>query len=171
MHKPRILNVARYASVSELVHSKKYPRKFAQELQVRSTRFLIDNEFINKNDQQIDKKILHRFDVTQEEYECICSDLHDLIKDDDIKDVENNVIENMLSAPLRVFLDFTYACNLRCKHCFTCSGNKKDDELSFEQKKCIIDQMVDMGAYRISLAGGEPLISKEFEASGMMVGT
>ena len=88
--------------------------------------------------------------------------MHDLIKDDDIKDVENNVIENMLSAPLRVFLDFTYACNLRCKHCFTCSGNKKDDELSFEQKKCIIDQMVDMGAYRISLAGGEPLISKEF---------
>ena len=41
LHKPRILNVARYASVSELVHSKKYPRKFAQELQVRSTSSVI----------------------------------------------------------------------------------------------------------------------------------
>lgn len=37
LHKSRIRSVARYASVSELVHSKKYPRKFAQELQVRST--------------------------------------------------------------------------------------------------------------------------------------
>ena len=37
LHKSRILSVARCASVSELAHSKKYPRKFTQELQVRST--------------------------------------------------------------------------------------------------------------------------------------
>ncbi len=35
LNKSRILGVARYASVSELTHSKKYPRKFTQELQVR----------------------------------------------------------------------------------------------------------------------------------------
>lgn len=126
------------------------------------TKFLIENEFIDRNVKKIDEKILHRFDATQEEYECIISDLYNLVKNDSIKDVGNGVIENMLSGPLRVFLDFTYACNLCCKHCFTCSGNKKDNELSFEQKKSIIDQMVEMGAYRISLAGGEPLISKEF---------
>ena len=29
---------------------------------------------------------------------------------------------NYLSAPFRLFYDITYLCNLRCKHCFTNSG-------------------------------------------------
>lgn len=76
--------------------------------------------------------------------------------------VNNSYPESRLVAPLRVFLDFTYKCNLKCKHCFTESGLKRNDELTLEQKKNIIDQMISMGSYRISLAGGEPLISDEF---------
>jgi radical SAM protein with 4Fe4S-binding SPASM domain len=76
--------------------------------------------------------------------------------------LNNDYPEHCLSAPLRVFLDFTYKCNLKCKHCFTDSGNQRNFELTLEEKKAIIDQMIDMGCYRISLAGGEPLISPHF---------
>lgn len=126
------------------------------------TTFLIEEKFINKRLQNLSDDILGKYNVTKEEYRNILNDLQKLINNRTIKDIGNKAIENKLSAPLRVFLDFTYACNLRCKHCFTNSGNKKSNELSFQQKKDVIDQMVDMGAYRISLAGGEPLISNEF---------
>lgn len=125
------------------------------------TTFLIDN-IHNKNALAFNEEIQQKFNVTQEEYGEIMNTLQALTKNAKIEDVGNAPLDKILSAPLRVFLDFTYECNLRCKHCFTSSGNKKKDELSFEQKKDIIDQMIQMGAYRISLAGGEPLISKEF---------
>lgn len=126
------------------------------------TTFLIDNRFIQKNTAVLNDSILQKFGVTKEEYESTLADLYDLTKNIEINDIGNNVKENMLSAPLRVFLDYTYECNMRCKHCFTSSGNKKNAELSLNEKKKIINQMVDMGSYRISLAGGEPLTSKDF---------
>lgn len=69
-----------------------------------------------------------------------------------------------LTAPLRIYYDITYKCNLNCKHCFTESGKKHPEELNFEQKKVLIDQMKAIGTFRLSIAGGEPLIDDDFFA-------
>ncbi len=65
--------------------------------------------------------------------------------------------KDMLSAPFRIFYDISYGCNLRCIHCFTDSGEKKESELTLEEKYDFVNQCVELGVGRISIAGGEPL--------------
>lgn len=59
-------------------------------------------------------------------------------------------------------IDITGNCNLRCNYCR--QSNEKDlpDTLSLDNFKDILSQLRDLGCERISIAGGEPLISKNF---------
>lgn len=66
-----------------------------------------------------------------------------------------------LTAPFRIFYDITYACNLRCKHCFTDSGIQRSNELSFDEKMHLIEEVKKLGTNRISIAGGEPLVCQD----------
>lgn len=52
------------------------------------------------------------------------------------------------------------SCNLRCKHCFVCAGNKKSNEMSKEEKYRAIDKIYELGVKKISFSGGEPLMDK-----------
>lgn len=53
----------------------------------------------------------------------------------------------------------TKKCNLYCKHCYRESGPEKmDDELSTEEGKKLLEQMVNAGMKVIVLSGGEPMI-------------
>ncbi|WDV47199.1 radical SAM protein [Clostridiaceae bacterium M8S5] len=79
-----------------------------------------------------------------------------------MKILKNLHPKNFLTAPLRVFYDITYKCNLHCKHCYTDSGNKNKVELDWNDKIKLIDNMVDMGIKKLSIAGGEPFISNKF---------
>ncbi|WP_241762374.1 radical SAM/SPASM domain-containing protein [Vibrio tubiashii] len=93
----------------------------------------------------------------------ITSFFHEMgISSETVESLNNEVVEGSLSAPTRVFFDYTYYCPEKCKHCFTNSGYKREQELSFEQKTAIVDQLVEIGCYRISVAGGEPLADKTF---------
>ena len=71
-----------------------------------------------------------------------------------------NQIKNFLGIePLQtVTIRVTKACNLRCLQCYSVSGEKLKDELSFEEIKNIIDQSKKLGAVRIFFTGGEPFI-------------
>ena len=68
---------------------------------------------------------------------------------------------NYLSAPFRLFYDITYLCNLRCKHCFTNSGQPNESELSLEEKLKLVDDMKQLGVPRVSIAGGEPFACED----------
>lgn len=74
---------------------------------------------------------------------------------------QDNIPENYLSAPFRVFYDITYKCNLRCKHCFTSSGIQKEDELTTDEKIKLVEQLLKLGVERVSIAGGEPFASED----------
>lgn len=74
---------------------------------------------------------------------------------------QDNIPENYLSAPFRVFYDITYKCNLRCKHCFTSSGVEKKEELTTVEKLKLIEQLAELGVERVSIAGGEPFASED----------
>lgn len=64
--------------------------------------------------------------------------------------------------PETVRIDVTGSCNLKCKHCqANMFLNRKEDELSTEQWKNIIEQLAKAGCITISILGGEPFLRKD----------
>jgi len=61
-------------------------------------------------------------------------------------------------APFQVVWDVTYACNLKCKHCYATAGKTWKDELTTEQAKHAIDVFDRAGVTILAFSGGEPLV-------------
>jgi len=60
-------------------------------------------------------------------------------------------------APFLVVWDYTYRCNLRCKHCYIDAGVDRG-EMSISEKRRALDIMADAGVVSIAFSGGEPLL-------------
>ncbi len=65
-------------------------------------------------------------------------------------------------APYQIVWDVTYACNLRCKHCYANAGKPLPDELDTEQAKKAIDIFDRAGVTILAFSGGEPLVRPDF---------
>ena len=55
-------------------------------------------------------------------------------------------------------IEITNRCNLTCLHCVNNSGNPYSNELTTEEILSFIDMLSSMGATRITISGGEPLL-------------
>ena len=67
--------------------------------------------------------------------------------------------------PLEGKLDLTYRCSNNCRHCWVRlppGAPEKQDELSLEEIKAIVDEARAMGCRRWSISGGEPMLRKDF---------
>ncbi len=64
-------------------------------------------------------------------------------------------------APFQVVWDITYACNLRCKHCYATAGKPLKDELTTEEALEVIDRLDRLGVTIIAFSGGEPLVRRD----------
>ena len=73
----------------------------------------------------------------------------------------NTHLDDTLSSPARIHFYYTTACNLNCKHCFTKKHNV-GEEMTFEEKCNLIDQMSDLGIAEILVGGGEPFVKNDF---------
>ena len=67
-----------------------------------------------------------------------------------------------LSAPLKLFIELTNKCNLRCTFCSSNSGGRQNDCLSLSQIESLLSNAHDMGIFEIGLIGGEPLCYPHF---------
>jgi radical SAM protein with 4Fe4S-binding SPASM domain len=65
-------------------------------------------------------------------------------------------------SPLVVVWNYTNLCNLRCRYCYQSAGKPKGDELTFEEKIDLINQMVDANVAFLALSGGEPIMGNRF---------
>ena len=68
------------------------------------------------------------------------------------------------AAPFEIVWNYTYTCNLRCKHCYEDAG-KRRPELSTEETKQVLDilsKLAGVGIPALSFSGGEPLFRKDF---------
>jgi len=54
--------------------------------------------------------------------------------------------------------ELTLACNLRCKHCGSSAGRRRDVELSLDECLRVAGELVALGCQRITLIGGEPTL-------------
>ena len=68
------------------------------------------------------------------------------------------------AAPFLIVWNYTYKCNLKCKHCYEDAGKKKQ-ELSTDEAKHALDilsKLCSVGLPALSFSGGEPLARKDF---------
>lgn len=56
----------------------------------------------------------------------------------------------------------TRTCNLRCRHCYSESDNKKYNEMNTQEAKQFIDDLADFKVPVILFSGGEPLVRPDF---------
>ena len=111
------------------------------------------------------KKVI---DIGAESFGASKSEVYSRLRDTYWRRALSNVIKGLLyfgvrkpfvpGAPFLVVWDITYACNLRCKHCYANAGKPLKDELTTEEAKHVIDLLVDAGVVAIAWSGGEPLV-------------
>jgi radical SAM protein with 4Fe4S-binding SPASM domain len=68
----------------------------------------------------------------------------------------------LVHAPFLVVWNFTYKCNLTCKHCYSDAGSLSRQELSTSEAMKVVDQIADFGVTSLAFSGGEPLMRKDF---------
>jgi mycofactocin biosynthetic radical S-adenosylmethionine protein MftC len=67
-----------------------------------------------------------------------------------------------LDAPICLTWELTYACNLRCVHCLSSSGQPQPGELTTAEAKRLIDEWAEMKVFYINVGGGEPMSRPDF---------
>ena len=69
------------------------------------------------------------------------------------------------AAPFLIVWNYTYKCNLKCKHCYENAGRSRKYELSTDEAKQAIDilsRLAGVGLPALSFSGGEPLAREDF---------
>lgn len=66
-----------------------------------------------------------------------------------------------LSAPLVTHLEVNAVCNLACVHCFAGELPRKERALDLRELEVLFSDMAAVGALRLALSGGEPLMRKD----------
>ncbi|MEV4379717.1 radical SAM protein [Streptosporangium sp. NPDC049644] len=62
--------------------------------------------------------------------------------------------------PSDVIWDITYACPLRCVHCYSESGRRPTRQLGHEDMLKVADALISLAPQAVEFAGGEPLLVK-----------
>jgi len=78
-------------------------------------------------------------------------------------------LDDVRSTPPFVVWDMTYACPLRCTHCYSESGRRASRQLGPDDLYRVTDALISMKPPAVVLSGGEPLLVKKiFEVADRM---
>ncbi|MHC9539948.1 MAG: radical SAM protein [Vulcanimicrobiota bacterium] len=99
------------------------------------------------------------------DFESLCRDIRIVNEKGEYQHqwLENTIQEGHLSAPLKVSVNITSNCNLRCRHCYSYIESGAKNEMTLSMAENLMDQMAEMGVFLLSVKGGEP-----FYHSGLM---
>lgn len=87
------------------------------------------------------------------------------VVDTQTAEMEYNKHLNVDSQISSVMFELTYNCSERCIHCYNMGATRNDDEVSgrnclteigFDNYKHLIDQLDELGCYKVCLSGGDP---------------
>ena len=76
------------------------------------------------------------------------------------------LLERIGYRPLFCVWELTLICNLKCLHCGSYAGARRDDELSLDACKQVADELAALGCIRVTLSGGEPTLSPHWHEIG-----
>jgi mycofactocin radical SAM maturase len=77
--------------------------------------------------------------------------------------MSNKYVEMGMRSPVNLTWEVTQACNLRCSHCLSSSGDPAKHELSTAEALDLVDQLHTAGVFQVNFGGGEPFIRPDFE--------
>lgn len=66
--------------------------------------------------------------------------------------------------PYKAVWELTNACNAKCIHCGSKSGQKRENELTKEEALRVCDELKELGCKHVTLMGGEFFLSPHWEA-------
>ncbi|MEU4623465.1 radical SAM protein [Actinoplanes sp. NPDC023801] len=86
-------------------------------------------------------------------------------------------MQDTIAGPTGVIWDITYACPLRCTHCYSESGRRPSRQLGLADMLRVADALASLRPELVTLAGGEPTlvpgldrVAQRFTAAGIPVG-
>lgn len=79
----------------------------------------------------------------------------------DLIGFNNNIDINTLKAPLYVYIELTNCCNFNCKFCSV--SDKKNNFISIELIKKILNELKKNNIYDVYYTGGEPMLHPSFK--------
>ncbi len=81
-----------------------------------------------------------------------------LQKEHTVKIFQNPLVKGALTAPLKLFINVSNQCNLKCIHCFSDSSPQSKEAMPLEMIKSLISEAATMGVFLIIIGGGEPFM-------------
>ena len=79
--------------------------------------------------------------------------------------VQEKKVTNMPRIPLEGSIDLTYRCNNNCRHCWLripANSREKENELTFDEIRKVVDEARRMGCRKWRISGGEPMLRPDF---------
>jgi len=79
--------------------------------------------------------------------------------------VQEKKVTNIPRIPLEGSIDPTYRCNNNCRHCWLripANSPEKENELTFDEIRGIVDEARKMGCRVWKISGGEPMLRPDF---------
>jgi radical SAM protein with 4Fe4S-binding SPASM domain len=77
-----------------------------------------------------------------------------------------DILKQVGFAPRACVWELTLACNLRCKHCGSFAGSRRDDEMTLPENLKVADDLAALGCRRVTLSGGEPTLNPDWDKIG-----
>lgn len=68
-----------------------------------------------------------------------------------------------LTAPVNLTWEVSLACNLRCSHCLSASGEPAQGELTTAEALDLVEQLHTNHVFQVNFGGGEPFLRPDFE--------
>ncbi|RLB47607.1 MAG: radical SAM/SPASM domain-containing protein, partial [Deltaproteobacteria bacterium] len=62
--------------------------------------------------------------------------------------------------------ELTLACNLKCLHCGSYAGARRESELTLEEMYRVADGLAELRCERVTLSGGEPTLHPDWHLIG-----
>ncbi len=77
-----------------------------------------------------------------------------------------DILKQVGFTPRACVWELTLACNLRCKHCGSFAGSRRERELDLDESLRIADELAALGCRRVTLSGGEPTLHPDWDRIG-----
>lgn len=77
-----------------------------------------------------------------------------------------DILKQIGFSPRACVWELTLACNLRCKHCGSFAGSRREHELGLDESLRVADELAALGCRRVTLSGGEPTLNPDWDRIG-----
>ncbi len=77
--------------------------------------------------------------------------------------MSNRFVEEGLRSPVNLTWEVSLACNLRCSHCLSSSGEPAKDEMTTAEALDLVEQLYEARVFQVNFGGGEPFMRPDFE--------